>query len=101
MNKLIPLTMISLVEKQKMDTKKSVCDYRKGEWDAFKVYCIDKSGKMGCMSADSFEDVIKDWETLTHHEKIACVNFVKSMNEKYGKYHKYNKMLKLYAKFEV
>lgn len=100
MKNIMP-TMIKLSLNQKMDTKKSVNDFRKNEFDPFKVYAIDKDGNMDCMSGDSFINEIKNWSNLTHHEKIACVNFVKSMNIDYDKFNEYNKYMKRYAKFTV
>jgi len=101
MKKVIPVTMIKLSTNQKMDTKKSINDYRKDEWDPFRDYVIGRDGRMSCMSANTFENEVVRWKELTHHEKIACVNFVKDMNMKYRKNHEYNKLMKKFTGFEV
>lgn len=70
-----------------MNTNHQVFDLRKFEFfiTIRKGFIIKGDGSYDCSSAQFFNDRIKEWNNLTKDEKTACSNFVKSMDNKYGK----------------
>ena len=70
-----------------MNTKREVIKIETGKFVFVPPYSFteDETGRFSCSGPDCFIMCLEYWDRLTDDEKLACRNYEKDMNKKYGR----------------